>query len=82
MMRRTGDVTEDGRDWNEFDPGDIDTRSIRVAANPVDCARVFDEIVEHVHELLLKIESGPGALGPVKSYSCCLKYNYDVVKKV
>ena len=67
MKRHTGVVTDDGRDCEEFSPGDLDTRSIRVAANPVDCARVFDEMVQNFIKLLLKIGNGPGALGTVKS---------------
>ena len=51
MKRHTGDVTEEGRCCGDFDPGDLDTRSIRAAANPVDCARVFDEMVESNSEL-------------------------------
>ena len=51
MERHTGDVTEEGRCCGDFDPGDLDTRSIRTAANPVDCARVFDEMVEGNSEL-------------------------------
>ena len=51
MKRYTGDVTGEGRCCGDFDPGDLDIRSIRTAANPVDCARVFDEMVESNSEL-------------------------------
>ena len=51
MKRYTGDVTEEGRCCGDFNPGNLNTHSIRTAANPVDCARVFNEMVEANSEL-------------------------------
>ena len=72
MQRHTCDMTDDGKDVDEFEEGtenrdrDLGDRSMLAAKNPVESARVYDKLVKTYIDIILRVaETNPGALGSI-----------------